>query len=47
MSTLNEKPQRNYLSKLGTFEYEYPQVWHSALYITIMSEVSATDVRTV
>ena len=29
--TLDEKPQRNNLSKLGTLEYECPQLWHSAL----------------
>ena len=31
LDTLDEKPQRNNLSKLGTLKYEFPQLWHSAL----------------
>ena len=31
LDTLDEKSQRNNLSKLGTLKYEFPQLWHSAL----------------
>ena len=31
LDTLDEKPQRNNLSKLGTLKYECPQLWHSAM----------------
>ena len=31
LDTLDEKPQRNNLSKLGTLKCECPQLWHSAM----------------
>ena len=31
LDTLDDKPQRNNLSKLGTLKYEFPQLRHSAL----------------
>ena len=31
LDTLDDKPQRNNLSKLGTLKYECPQLWHSAM----------------
>ena len=31
LDTLDEKPQRNNLSKFGTLKYEFPQLRHSAL----------------
>ena len=32
LDTLDEKPQGNNLSKLGTLKYEFPQLWHSAMF---------------
>ena len=32
LDALDEKPQRNNLSKLGTLKYECPQLWHSAMF---------------
>ena len=31
LDTMDDKPQRNNLSKLGTLKYEFPQLRHSAL----------------
>ena len=32
LDTLDDKPQRNNLSKLGTLKYEFPQLRHSAMW---------------
>ena len=42
---LDEKPQRKYLSKLGTLEYECPQLWHSALGAKLPPALSCWVVR--
>ena len=38
LDTLDEKPQRNNLSKLGTLKYEFPQLRHSAMASTLAAK---------